>query len=99
MSNQQPFQYPLGGGALEIPVETAKVLRVLTSSAEYQALRQVLEGMNAASTRVCRDPKADLDTIRVAQGRIEALSELTTILEHELDRWWSEGMSNNHDEE
>ena len=96
---QETFQVPLGGGALELEAKEALELRALKTHPGYSALRKVLEGINESSKAVLQDPAQNLDTLRVCQGKIAAVAEVAHIIEVDIEAWYEEGKSSEHDEE
>ena len=92
------FEYPLGGGALVLSGEQAKVMRSLSQSTQWQIFCLMLAGMKQAAEKECASPGSDLDTIRVAQGKISALEEVCTIMEQAISEWWEAGQSNKPEE-
>lgn len=87
----EPFQYPLGSGAITLTADEALALRTMKDVPQYAILRKVLEGMKVASDFALRDKTATIDAIRVHQGKIEALGDLATIMEEALQQWYEEG--------
>ena len=85
------FEVPLGGGALGLDPKEALELRALKAQPGYAVLRKVLEAINESSKTDLQDPRNDLDTLRVSQGRIAAVAEVARIVEVDLEQWYEEG--------
>lgn len=87
----QPFEYPLGGGVLTLKGDEVKLLvGGLVRTAVYPKLRLILESMKQACDIGLRHTGARIDEIRVLQGRIAMLADLTTLLELDLPAFYDE---------
>lgn len=97
--HEMTFQVPLGGGHLEMEPRDALELRSFARQPGYKRFRLVMEAINEASKRELQLPSNDLDTLRVHQGRIQAVAEIACIIERDLEQWYEEGKSSERDEE
>lgn len=100
MTHEEDFTVPLGGGTLTLTGREAIELRAFVRGGHgYGVLRKVLVAINEAAKAEACSPESDLDKIRIAQGKIQGVAEVSRVCEVDLERWYEEGKSNTDDEE